>query len=75
MQLDSNFTKITCEEVTREEREITSLYGRIIPSYWNAELEGISMKGEHIQMERYGKTPDEAIKNLFAAMSEADVTL
>ena len=33
------------------------------------------MKGEHIQMERYGKTPDDAIKNLLAAMSEADVTL
>lgn len=75
MQLDSNFTKITCEEVTREEREITSLYARIIPSCWNAELEGISMKGEHVTMCRIGQTPDEAIKNLFAAMSEADVSL
>lgn len=75
MQLDSNFTKISATEQTEVVQELTVVSPRIEHRWWVAELDGISMKGEHVYMERTGGTPDAAIKNLFEAMTEQEITL
>lgn len=73
MQLDSNFTKITATEQRVDNEQYSGTTSHTVN--WMAELDGISMDGHHIQMERYGNTPTLAIRALFDAMHAADVTL
>lgn len=75
MQLDSNFTKISVEEHAEVVMEMAMATPEIQHRYWTAELDGLSVKGERVQMQRFGTSPDDAIKNLFEAMSEVGVTL
>ena len=75
MQLDKELTHILVEEQKVESVALTQAVAQEASTYFVAELNGQTVDGYNIEMSRQGKTPDEAIKNLFEAMGDAGVTL
>lgn len=75
MKLDKGQTKITIEEQVVEDISLTQAAPLIMSRYWSADLDGESESGETVRMSRQGKSPDDALRVLFEAMGNADVTL
>lgn len=75
MKLDRDQTKITIEEQTVEDIRFVQATPLAMSRYWSADLDGESESGETVRMSRRGKSPDDALRILFEAMSDADVTL
>ena len=75
MRLNTDYTHISVEETVTETTMLTDPWRTVESRGFTAHLDGESTDGHHIEMSREGKTPDDALKNLFEAMSEADVTL
>lgn len=74
MMLDREQTKINIEEQVVYEQTWTDRHTET-SVMWQANLDGESIDGEAVRMSRSGGTPDEALKNLFEAMTKAQVTL
>lgn len=75
MQLDKERTRIYVEEQLIEAQTLWVAAPVEVSCYHQATLDGVSVGGHEIVMSRNGATPDEALKNLFEAMSDAEVTL
>lgn len=75
MILDRDYTKIVISEQVAEEVSLAAAGTIQQPSQWEAALSGESVDRERVLMYRTGRTPDEALKKLFEAMSDAGVTL
>lgn len=75
MILDKDKTGIRVEEQVEYDYQLTAAVAAVATRYWGASLSGVSENGEEVSMSRQGNTPDEALKNLFEAMHEAEVWL
>lgn len=75
MILDRDKTKIHVEEIVDYDYRLTAVVAPVSTRHWEASLSGVSENGEEVIMSRNGNTPDEALKNLFEAMHEAEVWL
>lgn len=75
MKLDKDQTKITLEEQIVEDISLTHAAPYTMSRYWSADLDGESESGETVRMSRSGESPDDALRILFEAMGDADVTL
>lgn len=75
MKLNMDGTRFVIEEQVVESVTLSESPGIQTGAYWTAELDGESSSGEAVRMSRNGKTPDEALDNLFDAMHEAKITL
>lgn len=75
VKLNKSLTKIEVEEQAVEDFGLTAAVPERLPRYWTADLDGVSTQGESVRMSRNGKTPDEALRNLFEAMGDAGVAL
>ena len=74
MKLERDLTGITIVERVEHAQTFMSEASQASVA-WEAELDGQTEAGEQVQMSRIGRTPDEALKNLFEAMGDAGLTL
>lgn len=76
MRLDPGLTSISVDEEV-EYYDYWLTRPPIEQRYWLATLRGVSasVNAETVTMSRAGDSPDEAMRKLFEAMSDAGVTL
>lgn len=75
MQLDIEQTKIDVTEELVYESEHGVTVPQAIATVYIAELNGTSVEGHTITMQRQATSPDAAIKALFEGMTAAGVSL
>lgn len=74
MKLQADLTSITVEEQAVRDMTLTDPYQEKSVE-WIADLDGQTEDGMSVRMSRSAGKPDEAIKALFEAMTEAEITL